>query len=327
VQEFTDLQRLAAVSRDAFTAAREVAIQRVFDRIAGTVLRYYSRLHEAPPPEPVECTDLKMVPTERAARGGLRLAVQFLGRATSDARVYLSEGHLDSLGLCIYLACVRLFNPPGCLLVLDDVLTSVDRDHKRRVCDLLLEEFTDYQLVVTTHDEVWFQQFNDSLVARGETHGWRLLRIANWRLETGPETAAFELTWAFIQEHLKEPDFRNLGGPLRCVFEDFLKRVAEKIKLEIVYRQDNLHTAADFTNKGLHGAITAALLKADVVCAASLQHTMSLVFGNSGLINALSHHGDRRLEVPLPEVVDFVAGLKTLSDLCAKAKIIKGVVQ
>lgn len=127
-----ELSRRATVAKDAFSKARESAIQKVFDAIAETVLDYYRRLHDFDDhSECSECTALELQPTSRAAAGGLRLAIQFLGLADSkDPRAFLSEGHLDSLGLCLFLATVRIFNPSGSLLVLDDVLTSIDREHR-----------------------------------------------------------------------------------------------------------------------------------------------------------------------------------------------------
>jgi hypothetical protein len=129
-----ELARRASVARDCFSKARESAIQKVFEQIAETVLNYYRQLHDFDDGERSECTALELKPTSRAAAGGLRLAIQFLGVADArDPRAFLSEGHLDSLGLCLFLATVRIFNPPSTLLVLDDVLTSIDRDHRRRV--------------------------------------------------------------------------------------------------------------------------------------------------------------------------------------------------
>ena len=121
-----ELSRRASIAKDAFSKARELSIQKVFNRISETVLNFYRRLHNLDEvDERSECTALEMKPTSRSSAGGLRLAIQFLGLVDSkDPRAFLSEGHIDSLGLCLFLATARIFNPPGTLLVLDDVLTS-----------------------------------------------------------------------------------------------------------------------------------------------------------------------------------------------------------
>lgn len=142
----------------------------------------------------------------------------FLGLADScDPRAFLSEGHLDSLGLCLYLATVRTFNPPGTMLVLDDVLTSIDREHRHRVAELLFEEFADFQLVLTTHDEHWFDILQTKARARGDQGNWLFKRIVRWTVEKGPESAAFESTWSHIEANLTDDSYRELGGPLRVI--------------------------------------------------------------------------------------------------------------
>jgi hypothetical protein len=184
-KEATQLVSDAREARTTFSQAREEAVQKAFDRIAGSVLEYYRRLHDHEGQAgSCECSNLALTQTSRAAAGGLRLAIDFLGRTgLQDPRSYLSEGHLDSLGLCLYLGTVRIFNPTGSLLVLDDVLTSIDQGHRYRVAELLFEEFKDYQLVLTTHDEHWFRILQSSAQARGEQEHWRFSRFVRWTLE------------------------------------------------------------------------------------------------------------------------------------------------
>lgn len=321
--EGKSLDRKIRLARQAFSDARWEAIQCVFDSIAGKVLTYYRTLHDVPG-ETTECTAMELKPSDASVSGSLKFAIEFLSTNKGDPQGYLSEGHLNSLGLCIYLACVKLFNPPGTLLVLDDVLTSIDRNHRQRVADLLLDEFGEFQLIVTTHDEWWFDLLQSAVTQTGQSKKWLFRRIVRWTPEAGPETEALEITHKFVNEHLREPEFRNLGGPLRCLAEDFLKRTAEKLQLKVVYRSGGLHTAGDFLSAGIAKEIRKAILKEMPDKEAEIDTAIRHFF-NLNLINALSHHGERRLDVALPEVVDFVDGLKRLADLCQQAKIIKGV--
>ncbi len=322
----TQLMLDARVARTAFTQAREEAIQKAFDRIAAKVLEYYGRLHD-----PVgesgsgECSNLAFTQTSRAAAGGLRLVVDFLGlTGPHDPRSYLSEGHLDSLGLCLYLGTVRTFNPAGSLLVLDDVLTSIDQQHRFRVAELLFEEFGDYQVVLTTHDEFWFQMFQSSAHARGEQDRWRFSRFARWTLERGPESADYEGTWGYIDENLTEAAYRELGGPLRVVLEDFLKRVADKIELEVRFKADGKYTSGDFVVAGIQDQIRDKLIQASPADEAEIKRQIGRVFGMGDLINFLSHDNPGRLEVTFEQATDFVGGLKSLTARCKAGKLMKG---
>jgi hypothetical protein len=322
------LRRAFQDSKEAFSRARESAIQAVFDKIAEKVLSYYHKLHDSSgdADECSECTDLSLTSTARAATGGLQLAIEFLGKVSScDPRAFLSEGHLDSLGLCLYLATVRIFNNPGSLLVLDDVLTSVDREHRHRVAELLLDDFSDFQAVVTTHDEYWFDLLESKVRARGEQGKWRFKRIARWTLEKGPESAAYEGTWDWIESNLVEGSYRELGGSLRLVLEDFLKRVADKTELKVKYNINGRYVAGDFQLAGISKTIRGRLIEEAGNEAEEIVKDIDRVFGTGNLINFLSHDNPGRLEVTLTETKDFVSGLKSLEQRCKTHKLIKGI--
>jgi hypothetical protein len=325
-----DSLRLRDAMRDveeAFSRARKSAVQAIFDKIAEKVLSYYHRLHDFDDAnESSECTDLSLTSTSRAAAGGLQLTIQFLGMVNScNPRAFLSEGHLDSLGLCLYLATVRMFNNSGSLLVLDDVLTSIDREHRHRVAELLLEDFSDFQLVITTHDEYWFNSLQEMVLVRGEQDKWRFKRIARWTLEKGPESAAYEGTWDWIESNLVEEAYRELGGSLRLVLEDFLKRVADKMELKVEYHIDGKYTAGDFQFAGIHDKLRERLIEKTPNEEAAIKIDISRVFGTGDLINFLSHGNPGRLEVTLTETKDFVNGLKSLEQRCKTHKLIKGI--
>jgi len=321
-----ELARRANVAKDAFSKARENAIQKVFEAIAETVLDYYRRLHDFDyDSERSECTALELKPTSRAAAGGLRLAIQFLGLADSkDPRAFLSEGHLDSLGLCLFLATVRIFNPPGSLLVLDDVLTSIDREHRRRVGELLFQEFADYQIVLTTHDEHWHDLLNTSARAWGIQGKWAFVKVEGWSVDSGPSLSEVDSSWEFVDAHLTEADYRELGGPFRLILEAFLKRTAAKLELKVKFKFDGKYTSGDFVNAGIQDAIRDTLIKMAPTEDTLIRTDVGRVFGQGDLVNFLSHDNPGRLEVTFDQAKDFVRGVRDLTKKCETHNIIKG---
>lgn len=320
------LSARATAAKNAFSKSRENAIQRVFEKIAETVLDLYRRLHDIDEPdERSECTALELKPTSRAAAGGLRLAIKFLGLTESrDPRAFLSEGHLDSLGLCIFLATVRIFNPPGTLLVLDDVLTSIDKEHRRRVGELLFQDFSDYQVVITTHDEHWHDLLSSAARAWGIQGKWSFMKVETWTVDTGPSLSEVDNSWEFVDAHLTEADYRELGGPFRLILEDFLKRTAVNLQLKVKYRIDGKYTAGDFVFAGIHDAIRDALIKLDPSHETDIRTGIGRVFGQGDLVNFLSHDSHGRLEVTLDQARDFVRGIRDLTKRCEDNKLIKG---
>jgi DNA repair exonuclease SbcCD ATPase subunit len=320
-----ELARRAGVAKEAFSKTRESAIQKVFDQIAATVLDFYRRLHDFDGAnERSECTALELKPTSRAAAGGLRLAIQFLGLADSkDPRAFLSEGHLDSLGLCLFLATVRIFNPPGSLLVLDDVLTSIDKEHRRRVGELLLQEFNDYQIILTTHDEYLHDLLSSSARAWGIQGKWSFVKIQNWTVDSGPVVSEINNSWEFVDTHLTEADYRELGGPFRLILEDFLKRTASKLDLKVRFKFDGKYTAGDFLTAGIQDKIRDNLIKLVPIDETRIRTDVGRVFGQGDLVNFLSHDNPGRLEVTFDQAKDFVRGLRDLTKRCEDHKLIK----
>jgi hypothetical protein len=93
--------------------------------------------------------------------GKLDLSVDFYGLGLFPPTAYHSEGHQDGMGICLYLALIRqLLGEEFRFAVLDDVVMSVDSNHRRQFCELLKLYFPNVQFVITTHDEVGSVRFS-----------------------------------------------------------------------------------------------------------------------------------------------------------------------
>jgi hypothetical protein len=147
-----------------------------------------------------------------------------------DPRAYASEAHLDTLGLCIFLAFAKGFLAGFPLLVLDDVLTTVDASHRLRVAELLVDEFPSTQLLVTTHDAIWFEEFRALARAGGSEGRFGFYTITSWTKESGPDVRQIRPTWTMIQAHIANGD-RELAG-------NESRRYAEWVTTEICSRTD-----------------------------------------------------------------------------------------
>lgn len=91
---------------------------------------------------------------------------------------FLNEGRQTALALALYLAGRKVCAPPGReqlkLLVMDDLLISLDASHRRPVLDLILAEFDDWQIILLTHDRYWFQLAREQVAATG---AWKTVEI------------------------------------------------------------------------------------------------------------------------------------------------------
>lgn len=160
--------------------ARKRTVQDIMDGVADLASEYYQKIH---PGEKIGSP--KLVVTSRGM-GSLALESGFHG-LREDPRGRYSEGHIDSLGLCLFLAIRRLHHRQDStfsLLVLDDVLHSVDGGHRRETAHLIFDEFSDHQIVVTTHDPLWFE--NLKLAASRKGKKFARYRFSGWSLTSGP---------------------------------------------------------------------------------------------------------------------------------------------
>ncbi len=129
--------------------------------------------------EKVEC--LKLIPVEKNDElAGVGIECRFIDSRTTSPHKYLSESHLNCLGLAFFLTSVRALNRRNRFFLLDDVISSFDSLHRKRFADLLLERFSDYQIIVLTHEKYWF----DYLRALVKGKGW-LITTVKWSEDKG----------------------------------------------------------------------------------------------------------------------------------------------
>jgi predicted RNA-binding Zn-ribbon protein involved in translation (DUF1610 family) len=176
------------------------------------------------PNEPHKNIELTVALGKRAST---KLKMESFGREGEDPRALTSEGHLDSLGLCIFLGFVKKFNDGCSLIVLDDVVSTVDAKHRENICKLLLGEFRDKQLIITTHDEVWYEQLRAFQRAYGVEGDFKNLVITNWDVESGPTITPYKIRWDRIREKIDSGDKTGAGNDGRQYLEWLLKHICK----------------------------------------------------------------------------------------------------
>lgn len=103
---------------------------------------------------------------------------------------YLSDSQIHSLALALRLAAIREFNTGAPLLVLDDIVTSYDADHRRTISGMIGAMFPNMQVIITTHDERFFNYLKDQL----PDAGWQYTRIIGIDPASGPRFADHKVT-------------------------------------------------------------------------------------------------------------------------------------
>jgi hypothetical protein len=181
----------AKAAYDAYCRAMEDELNALFADVEQDFSKFYREINED---EEGKFT-AKLTPSE----GALAFDVNFYGRGLFPPAAFHSEGHQDGMGVCLYLALMkRLFGDRFTIALLDDVVMSVDSDHRRQFCKLLQTHFPNTQFVITTHDRLWAQQMRSSGLVNAKTS----LVFHNWTVETGPLVEADDEIWQDIEAAL-----------------------------------------------------------------------------------------------------------------------------
>ena len=173
----------------------------------------------------------KLTPSE----GKLDLDVNFYERGLFPPGAYHSEGHQDGMGVCLYLALMkRLFGDRFTLALLDDVVMSVDADHRYQFCKLLKTYFPNTQFVITTHDRLWAEQMRSAGLVTAKTS----IAFHSWTIDTGPLVESNLEIWDEIDSALGKGKVEAAAAALRHHLEYVSRNLADLLGATPQFRAD-----------------------------------------------------------------------------------------
>lgn len=174
--------------------------------------------------------------------GKLGFDVDFYGRGFFPPGAYHSEGHQDSMGVCLYLALMKYLQGDGfTFAVLDDVLMSIDAGHRREVCHLLKERFPNTQFILTTHDEIWLKHMSTiGLIAPRA-----FIHFRKWHVDRGPTEWDDRDVWTEIGEELSRNEVRAASALLRYYLEYISAELCDTLRVPVEYRGDHRFELGD----------------------------------------------------------------------------------
>lgn len=94
-----------------------------------------------------------------------------------------NEARINLVVLLLYLQIIHReykTKERNRLLVLDDIVTSLDTCNRTFLVDYILDEFAGFQLILFTHNVGFNNLFERLLVERGLTDGWKLVNMYIW---------------------------------------------------------------------------------------------------------------------------------------------------
>lgn len=228
---------------------------------------------------------------------------------------FLNEARLSALALAIYLAgrlaCVPTDGTNRLkLLVLDDVLIGLDHDNRMPVLQLLQQHFSDWQIVILTHDRVWFDMAKDFFNAGGN---WKWLEVKadgdNGKATPTLKQHQVDVVANAIEEAntLKAVSTPSAANSARRAFEGCIRRFAEKRNLRLRFRVNpkdvNTDAFLDAIDAWADEKTSRTALKAAIADLRAMR---------TGVLNPQSHDG-----APNPSTAEIDATLARIRELRA----------
>ncbi len=104
-------------------------------------------------------------------------------RLVTRPHTFLNEAKLTAIALSIRFAMLdqkidssNLADDTAKFLVLDDLLISLDMSNRERVLDIILQEFSKYQLIILTHDRNFFELLRHQIKKFGQDD-WKYIEM------------------------------------------------------------------------------------------------------------------------------------------------------
>lgn len=219
---------------DTYCTVLEDELNGLYDEVQKDFSTFYRAVNE----DDEGTFTAKLTPSE----GSLGLDVNFFDRGLFPPAAYHSEGHQDGMGVCLYLALMkRLFGDRFTFALLDDVVMSVDADHRYQFCKLLKGQFPNTQFVITTHDRLWAEQMKSAGLVSGKTS----LSFHSWTVDTGPLVESNREIWDDIAAALDKGKVEVAAASLRRHLEYVSRHRADQLAASLPFRADNNYELGD----------------------------------------------------------------------------------
>ncbi|AUB56331.1 chromosome segregation protein SMC [Methanobacterium subterraneum] len=219
---------------DAFIESRDQILDALYTEIKDSFVELYRQLHGS---------DEEDFDAFLASSGaGVDFKVNFHGQGNHPPHALHSEGHQDSMGICLYLALAeRLTKGYIDLIVLDDVMMSVDAPHRRQICHLLADFFKGKQFFITTHDQTWARQ----LRLEGVVSSRGVVELFDWQIDSGPRVNSQSDMWDAIEKDLTRNDVPAAAHKLRRGSEEYFRTVCNSLGAKVKFRDNGQYTLGD----------------------------------------------------------------------------------
>jgi len=282
-------KRLACVIQNYVESSTE-DVQRRFQTISDNVARYFRILEQDN-----SCLSQPVLRLMSDQDRAVELEVRFYGKPICPAYKFLSESQLSSFGLAVFLASTRQFNLGFRFLVLDDVINSFDGYKRPRVIELLRNEFADYQVLLFTHDNMWYDQLCD------KCPGWIRRRFRRLERGIGPiDSSSVAGSVDRVKELIDDDRPTEAGIKMGVYLERQLQELCESFRVLVTYNRRNEYTLMPLLER------FQTRVKDKLGREHELYQTIESLREDAGFRNFCAHWKDPDIQITSQEIRDVV---------------------
>jgi energy-coupling factor transporter ATP-binding protein EcfA2 len=218
---------------------RKDYIEKILVTVSHEVSQLYSELH---PDEKIGEPRFYLKPN---VKGSLEFDASFYGASEIPPQAYYSESHLDTLGICVFIALAKYYNVESSILILDDILTSVDAQHMDRFMKMLHEQSKFFnQTIVTTHYRPWKDRYK---YARSAISNIDVIELKPWSLNNGIQVSEFKQALVELKEASESVSFDRqvVASKAGIVLESMLDFITLKYRCSLPRNGRNEYTLGE----------------------------------------------------------------------------------
>jgi hypothetical protein len=157
-----------------------------------------------------------------------------------------SEGYRDLIAVLFFVVVAKRAVELGQakVLILDDVFQSVDATVRKGVVQYLLEDLKDWQLVITIHDRLWFEQLRT--LFRDKGHVFVEHELRSWTFDEGPVTKVpVDHPSVAVRALLDVGDVGAICGAAGRVLEQASDQLSVRLGTSVTRRWEDKYTLGD----------------------------------------------------------------------------------
>jgi AAA domain len=277
---------------------RKAYVDGLLQDISATVDDLYSRIH---PREDLGEVKFYLKPN---TIGSLEFDARFQSQRAVSPASYYSEAHLDTLGLCVYLALAKQMRQDA-VVVLDDVLTSIDDAHLGRVIQLLHDEAANFnQVIITTHFRAWRDRYR---FFHAPSQQVQLIQLNRWSLDRGITHSRDQAGVDELRDWVNREPFERqiVASKAGILLEGMLDHLAQIYRCRLPRKPDNDYSLVELARSFEIKLKRVLLIQRDGVSIA-LEPFLTRIDGTAWIRNQVgAHHNMAAAGVPDDDVRAF----------------------